>query len=515
MDSHRSFETYSRLLGALSDVVSDWGHPVWFVGGTVRDRELGHVSPDIDVVTAGDAADLAARVARRAGLPWFPLSHEFGAYRVVGEPEPTGMGRGTVGAEGVTSAGSRDVHHAEVGRTGGGGHLDVVALRGGSLEDDLALRDFTVNAMALSVSGGPVIDPFDGRLHLRERRLVPVSRTIFADDPLRLLRAARFAHVMDLAIGPDLRALARAEAGRLASAAAERILNEVVLTLEVGRSAAAVRLWDDLGLLEVFLPEIEALRGVSQSPFHHHDVYGHTLETMERLDEIVAAPGRWFGLSWELLEARLAQPVDGMMSRPVALRLGALLHDVAKPETRAVGEGGRVLFWGHTEIGGPVAEEVCARLRCSAAAAGLIRATVERHLDIGFLQHERPVSPREVVRFLWRAEPWEPEVIIVSVADRLATRGPQTQDASIDAHLDTARGLMDAWRARREKGIPPLPLDGEVLMAELGLEAGPLLGRVLREVRLGWEAEELEGRAEAVAFARDRLDALRADEQAL
>ena len=92
MDSHRSFETYSRLLGALSDVVSDWGHPVWFVGGTVRDRELGHVSPDIDVVTAGDAADLAARVARRAGLPWFPLSHEFGAYRVVGEPDRPARG---------------------------------------------------------------------------------------------------------------------------------------------------------------------------------------------------------------------------------------------------------------------------------------------------------------------------------------------------------------------------------------------------------------------------------------
>src|SRR5680860_591985 len=241
--------------------------------------------------------------------------------------------------------------------------------------------------MALPVSGGPIVDPFGGRVHLRERRLVPVAPAIFADDPLRLLRAARFAHVLGLAVGPDLRALARAEAGRLPSAAAERILNEMVLTLEAGRSAAAVRLWDDLGLLEVFLPEITALRGVSQSPFHHHDVYGHTLETMERLDEIVAAPGRWFGLSWESLEARLSQPVDGIMSRPVALRLGALLHDVAKPETRAIGEGGRVLFWGHTEIGGPAAERICARLRCSTAATELVRAVVERHLDIGFLQH--------------------------------------------------------------------------------------------------------------------------------
>ncbi|MHB9149342.1 MAG: HD domain-containing protein, partial [Thermoleophilia bacterium] len=322
---------------------------------------------------------------------------------------------------------------------------------------------------------------------------------------------ARFAHVLGLTVGPDLRALTRAEAGRLPSAAAERILNEIVLTREAGRSAAAVRLWDELGLLEVVLPEIVALRGVTQSPFHHHDVYGHTLETMERLDDIVAAPGRWFGLSWESLEGRLDQPVDGVMSRPVALRLGALLHDVAKPETRAVGEEGRVLFWGHTEIGGPVAEKVCARLRCSAAATDLIRAVVERHLDIGFLQHEHPTPPREVVRFLWRSGPWEPEVIMVSAADRLATRGPRTQDASIDAHLRTARDLMDAWRSRQEKGVPPLPLDGEVLMAELDLEPGPVLGRVLREVRLGWEAGELSGRDAALALARERLDAFRAE----
>lgn len=493
---------------------------MWLVGGTVRDRELGRFSPDIDVVTSGDAAELAGRVARLADRPWFPLSHEFGAYRVVGGAASAGLtalgaeppvtpGAAAVGTEPPVAS---ETAPAERNSAAGEGHLDVVALRGGSLEADLALRDFTVNAMALPVSGGPVVDPFDGRLHLRERRLVPVGLSIFADDPLRLLRAARFAHVLGLAVGPDLRALARAEAGRLSSVAAERVLNEIVLTLEAGRSAAAVRLWDELGLLEVALPELVALRGVTQSPFHHHDVYGHTLETMERLDDIVAVPGRWFGLSWEMLERRLDQPVDGVMSRRVALRLGALLHDVAKPETRAVGEDGRILFWGHTEIGGPVAEKVCARLRCSAAATRLIRAVVERHLDIGFLQHEHPTPPREVVRFLWRSEPWEPEVIMVSAADRLATRGPRTQDASIDAHLRTARDLMDAWRARTERGIPPLPLDGEVLMAELSLDPGPLLGRVLREVRLAWEAGELSGRGDALVLARERLDAFLVDD---
>ncbi|MHB9150820.1 MAG: tRNA nucleotidyltransferase/poly(A) polymerase family protein, partial [Thermoleophilia bacterium] len=239
----RPLEPPPRLLGALADAAAGWDHPVWLVGGTVRDRELGRFSPDIDVVTSGDAAELAARVARLADRPWFPLSREFGAYRVVGGVGGAGMAAfgmepavtPGIAAFGMEPAVTPGMEAAETGSAAGEGHLDVVALRGGSLEADLALRDFTVNAMALPVAGGPVVDPFHGRLHLNERRLVPVSSTIFADDPLRLMRAARFAHVLGLTVGPDLRALTRAEAGRLPSAAAERILNEIVLTLEAGR----------------------------------------------------------------------------------------------------------------------------------------------------------------------------------------------------------------------------------------------------------------------------------------
>lgn len=507
MDSHTPLPS-SPLLAALLEAAAEWGHAVWLVGGTVRDRACGRFSPDVDAVTAGDPAELARRVARRLHLPWFPLSHEFGAYRVVGR---TGSSRGG-GAEALaigdggaaTTAGGGAAEAA-----GMEGHLDVAGLRGSDIEADLALRDFTVNAMALPLGGGAVVDPFGGREHLAAGRLVQVSDAVFADDPLRLLRAARFAHVFGLRIDPALRALARAEAGRLPGAAAERILNEVVLTLNAGRSAAAVNMWDDLGLLSVLLPEVAALRGVGQSPFHHHDVLGHTLETMERLDEVMTTPGRWFGLSWESLEARLREPVDGVMPRPVALRLGALLHDVAKPETRVVGEQGRILFWGHTEVGGPVADAICGRLRCSSATTGLVRAVVERHLDIGFLQHEEPVAARDVVRFLWRSAPWEPETIMVSVADRLATRGPRTEERHIDGHLGVARLLMDAWRERRDDGVPSPPVDGHAVMTALGLSPGPLLGEVLREVRLASEAGELGGRAEALALARDHLARMR------
>jgi len=435
---------------------------------------MGGPGTDVDVLVDGDPRAIAAAVAARSGLPWFALSREWGAYRVVGSP----------------------------------GHLDVAAMRGGSLAADLALRDFTVNAMALPLDGEALVDPFGGRGHLEQGRLVAVGRRIFADDPLRLLRAVRLAHTLELTLDPALRDLVQAEAGRLRETAAERVLSEVVLTLAAGRSAAAVGRWADLGLLDVFLPEVTALHGVLQSPFHHLDAYGHTLDTMERLDELIAAPGVHFGRSAELLTVRLTRPVDGVMPRPVALRLGALLHDVAKPQTRAVDEQGRVMFWGHTELGGPVAEGICARLRTSASAASLVRRVVERHLDIGFLQHEDPLTPRSAVRYLWDAAPWEPEVIMVSVADRLATQGRSTEPRHVARHLSVAGELMERWRERTDAGVPRPPLTGRDLMAELGLAPGPLLGQVVREVALAWESGDIADRSEALATARSSLEHL-------
>jgi poly(A) polymerase len=464
------------LLGALRAVLRERGGAGWLVGGTVRDRQMGRTGTDVDVVVDGDPRAFAAAVAARAGLPWFALSREWGAYRVVGSP----------------------------------GHLDVAAMRGGGLAADLALRDFTVNAMALPVTGGVLVDPFGGQGHLEQGRLVAVGGRIFADDPLRLLRAVRLAHTLDLRLDPALRDLARAEAHRLRETAAERVLSEVVSTLAAGRSAAAVGLWANLGLLGVFLPEVTALHGVVQSTFHHLDAYRHTLDAMERLDELIAAPGVHFGRSEELLAARLARPVDGVMPRPVALRLGTLLHDVAKPQTRALDDQGRVMFWGHTELGGPIAEGVCARLRCSTSATSLVRRVVERHLDLGFLQHENPLTPRSEVRYLWDAAPWEPEVILVSVADRLATRGPSTEPRHVARHLAAAGALMERWRVRTQDGVPRPPITGRDLMAELGLAPGRLLGEVLRDVALAWESGEIADRSEALATARSSLGRLRA-----
>ena len=210
------------MLRVVAETLQHRGTQGWLVGGTVRDRELGRFSPDLDVVVADDPKPVAAQVAARLRRPWFALSKHFDAYRVLGER----------------------------------GHIDIAALRGGGLVADLELRDFTVNAMAVPVEGGEPVDPFGGMRHLRERTLAAVSDSVFDDDPLRLMRAARFCHVLGFRLGPGLDTLVRAKAGALVRSARERVLTEMSLTLEVGRAAEAVGLWHELGLLDPLLPEL-------------------------------------------------------------------------------------------------------------------------------------------------------------------------------------------------------------------------------------------------------------------
>lgn len=454
------------MLNALRTVASRGGCRVWLVGGTVRDRELGLSSSDIDVVVEGDAAELAADVAAELGRPWFALSHDFGAYRVAGD----------------------------------GGYLDVASMRGGSLEADLALRDFTVNAMAAPLEGGPPVDPFGGLEHLRRHLLVAVDPAVFQDDSIRLLRAARLAHTLGFSLDSGTEELVLAQAGLLWGAAGERIQSEVVLTLDQAGSAAAVRLWEQIGVLEYLFPEVRALKGVGQSDNHHLDVFGHTLEALESLDAILADPDKWFPGQGTVLEKRLDIRVDGGVSRFSALRLAALLHDSAKLGVRELDDKGNVLFWGHSQEGGLLVEDICRRMRCSRALTALVRRTTEQHLALGFLQNKRPIPRRDLIQYLWDTEPWEPETIMVSVADRQATRGSAAKQEYLDGHLELARKLMGEWANRRHGGLGPLPVDGHVLGRELGL-SGPALGAVIRDLALAWEAGELVGKSDALELA--------------
>lgn len=493
------------------------GRRAWFVGGAVRDRALGRPVADLDVVFDGDPEEAARAIARATreaggGVACFALSERFGAWRVVARE-----------------------HSWQV---------DVEQLRGGSLEGDLRLRDFTVNAVAEPLDGGVPLDPLAGLEDLRAGRLRLAGPRAFEDDPLRVLRLVRVAVELGLEPESDAIAAARKQAGRLTEVSAERVFVELRRIVASDDALRGIEMLGDLGAADVVLPELWAMRGVEQSRYHHRDVYGHTLEVLERTIALstagagaagdlgrgpirgenggIATTGVGFdpwadpeendGLGVvEMLgeedrlavRALLAEPLADGMTRGEALRWAALLHDAAKPATRAVRAWDRrVTFIGHDTLGAELARDVLGRLRASVRLREHVAALVRHHLRLGFLVHEpRPPARGTVFDYLQGCDPVEVDVTLLSVCDRMATRGSKAREA-IEAHCVLAREmLVDALRWRRDG--PPAPLlRGDELAAELGIALGPRVGELLAELARARYTGEVNTREQAVAFAR-------------
>ena len=434
----------------------------WIVGGALRDELLGREITDIDIAVESDPEAAARERAAAVSGPVFQLSEAFGAWRVVDRR--------------------------------GGRVYDYAPLQGATIEEDLRKRDFTVNAMARPAEGGELVDPLGGRADIESRTLRVIGPESYENDPLRALRLARFAAELGFRPDAETERLTAEAAPRVPEASGERIFAELRRLVLAPGAVKGLALADRLGLLHAVLPELAALHDIEQSHYHHKDVYGHTLEVLERLIEL---EGEVEGE----LRAVLHEPLADELTRGQALRFGALLHDIGKPATHDVREDGRVTFMGHDRLGEEMVRQVCRRLRTSERLSRFLEGITRHHLVLGFLVHERPLDRRAIYRYLKRTSPVEVEVTLLSCADRLATRG-KNADRAIDNHMELAKELMPAALEWRRQGPPRLPLRGDELAEELGIEPGPELGRLLAELEEGAYAGEVTSRDQAVEIAR-------------
>ncbi|MEA2316211.1 MAG: poly(A) polymerase [Solirubrobacteraceae bacterium] len=360
--------------------------------------------------------------------------------------------------------------------------------------------------MAEPLPGGDVIDPHGGRADLAARVLRMVSPGAFAADPLRTLRTARLACELRFTVDPVTAQVVRERAAGLRDVAPERVFAELKRIVMNDAAVDGVLLMDDLGLTPVVLPELSALHGVEQNRYHHRDVHGHTLEVLEAVIALERDPGIVLGedLAAPVREL-LAEPLADGLTRAGGLRLGALLHDAAKPQTRVQLPDGRVGFPRHDREGAELARATLTRLRASERLRAHVAALTRHHLRLGFLVHEMPLDRRAVYRYLRECEPVAADVTLLSVADRLATRG-RNADEAIARHVLLARQLLA--EALSGRGAPPVaPLvRGDELARELGIRPGPVLGELLQAVAEARFAGEVSTREEAVALARSQLE---------
>jgi putative nucleotidyltransferase with HDIG domain len=456
----------SAVLDELRPLIGDG--EAHFVGGCVRDVRLGRPVVDVDVVVPGDPAPAARRLARATGGSPFALSETHGAWRVVLD-----------------------------GRT-----IDVTARRGRDIVADLGERDFTVNAMAIPVDGegADVVDPFGGLSDLAEGRLRLVSERVFTDDPLRLLRLARIAHELGFEVDPEAQRLARRDAHLADRAAGERIYAEVRRLLAPEHPDAAVRLLDGLGVLDVVLPEAGPMHGCEQSPFHHLDVFEHTLQVLDAAADIAAHPEHYLPRHAERLRGAMDEPVGDELDARTALRLAALFHDIEKPSTRTVSADGRVGFMGHDKKGAATTRRILRRWRAATSTIRFCMLLVAEHLRLGFMVHDRPLGRREAYRYLRATQPHTDASVVISLADRFATRGVRARQAFVRAHAETADELLALVSELEAEERAPLLRGDEI--AELTGAEGPRIGELVAALAEEQAAAAVTSRDEAVAFVR-------------
>jgi len=488
------------LLGRVARWLRDEGIEAYLVGGSVRDVLLGRAAytfHDLDFTVPRGGLTVARRLANWLGGAFFPLDIERGTGRVVlAEPD------------------------------GGRLYLDFARWRGDSLQADLADRDFTINAMALDVTQGTkaaLIDPFGGQADLSAKMVRAVTNRSFVNDPARTLRAVRMEAELGFRMDPHTEALLQQAIPWLDRVSCERVRDELNRILAAPGAAGHVRRLDDVGLLADVLPEVVALKGVTQSPPHRVDVYTHTLQVLEALEGLFAWlwPGAGYTplaghaasaadhlAPWrDLLRAHLSQPTSGDRVRATLLKLAALLHDTGKPETRSQDETGRVRFLGHERKGAAIAAHALRRLRFSGEEVALVRTAVAHHLRLLHLSGVEAVTRRAVYRFFRDAGATGVDVTLLSLADHLGAHKDTLDSAEWQRALDVAAALLEGYFRRRQEMIsPPKLISGRDLMTAFGLSPGPRLGELLERVREAQAEGQVSTRREAMALVQEILE---------
>jgi tRNA nucleotidyltransferase/poly(A) polymerase len=418
---------------------------LYLVGGAVRHFLTYQQLPaDLDfAIVNGAAAGLAPALAQALDATLVPLHEDFGMYRVV---VPSVMRQG----QPLT--------------------LDLCDALNNNLEDDLARRDLTLNAIAIDMHTGRFIDPHHGRRDLAAGVIRMVHPRNLEDDPLRLLRVFRcYAYVQAGRIAPETMGTVSALKGRLWKVAPERLREEWFKLLDITPCYGALLEMSASGLLEALLPELTATRSVPPNTHHHLWLLDHTLALVHEAEQL-----------WPTLPASVQQHFQqkiGGVRRWALLKMACLLHDIGKPATMAISANGRTTFYGHEQRGETMTQTLCQRLKTGHDVSVYLQHLVRWHL---YPCQFGPQSPRKsVLRYFRRMGDFTHDVTVLALADRLATRGPAISPEDIACAEANHRWLMQALEEEAPVLHQPRLVNGHDVMAVLGLPPGPALQPIL------------------------------------
>jgi len=448
---------------------------LYLVGGILRDILLNRNKDnlDIDFCLKKGAINFGRKLAKEIKAGFVVLDKEHGAARLVKKINPVRDYRVIKKRRGVSN-GVKDKACT----------LDFTDFRGKTLEEDLLHRDFTINTLALELENvftkddlnNLLIDPCRGREDLNSKVIKAANKKAFDEDPLRILRAFSFACLFGFKIDKETLKLIKLKKNKLSRVSFERIRDELFKILDSSCAFDCLLTLDKLKILKIIFPEIELMRNVKQGPYHHLDVWEHTLETIRQLE----------GLIKELknhteVRSYLNEVISSERRRRALIKLGALLHDIGKPQARRR-KNGKTIFHGHERIALEIVENITQRLRLSNDELNALKRIVFCHLRPGYLADHEVISSRAKFRFFRDTANEAVSILLIGIADQRATKGPLTTKASRIKHEMVVFGLIKEYFKRKKEKKPVRIINGDDLIRKFKLEPSSLIGKILREI---------------------------------
>jgi len=463
---------YYPQLSLVRDAFKNCRRRVYLVGGAMRDFYLGRRGRDFDFAVDSGGKILAQRLARRLRGAFVLLDREHNSYRVVKK------------IDGVVWT------------------FDVTDWRGESIKQDLDLRDFTINALAMDIlKDGPdsdiLLEAKGSLKDLKAGVVRMIGPKVFEDDPLRLLRAYALQATLSFKIDAKTLRQIKKDAHLIAGVAAERIREELFKVLASPRAHETLSGMDKIGLLPHVIPQITVMYGIKQGGYHHLDVWKHSLEVIFQLEKTI---GDLQGE--EHLKLYLNETIGGGHSRLALLKLAALLHDIGKPETRRK-EKGRMTFHGHEHAGERITRLVARHLKVSVKERFFLEDAVRMHLRPGYLSNFKRPSEKAVFRFLRDTKDEAAALAILGLADQAATRGPLTTRLKQKHHAKICHMLIGRYFEAREFKPRQRLLTGHDLIRVLKLKPSALFGKILQRVEEAYALGKIKTKQEALALAKN------------
>ncbi len=470
------------------------------VGGYLRDT-LRSATParDVDIALPGDAQKIGRELARFLGGTFVPLGTAFGAARVVvPSPDP----------------------ESPEDEKGKDWTIDLWGYTG-TVEEDLARRDFTIDAMALPFQDWPaiespelaekVMDPFNGRQDLAKKCIRAVNPHVFQDDPGRLLRTVHLAARLRFRFEPETVRMVTEAAPLISQVSGDRIRNEFLGILSMDGARGYLQVLDHLDLLCRVIPELADAKGVDQPKEHYWDVWDHSLHAVEFAELVTKGHHNspiYTQLPWPGgREEYFNQVISDGHNRRTVLKLAALLHDVAKPQTKHMDETGRTRFPGHPELGAAIAETRLTQLHMSARGVAAVCKMVEEHLRPATMQQGAELATaRAVYRYFRDLGDVAIDTLFLWMADHLAAKGPELDTDAWSVHARMVAHILELGAQPEATAQKERLVTGLDSMERFHLVPGPLIGNLLAQIEEAQAVGELATRDDAFVLASKVLE---------